>query len=62
MIVSPFVERLEILLPALESIHRDSGHGEHSTSDDKCLGVRILYCTGTSVIEVITVTNILIIP
>ena len=59
MIVSPCVKRLEILHPALESIHGNSGHGVPSSSDDHCLGVRILYCTGTSVM--ITITNIIII-
>ena len=54
MTASAIIKRLEILHPALESIDGDSGHGESSTSDDNCLGVRILYCTGTTAIDIIT--------
>ena len=52
--VSPGVERLEILHPALESIYWGSGHGEPSPSDDHCLGVGVLNGTGMALINTIT--------
>ena len=45
---SPNVKRLEILQPALDTVHWDLP-GEVTTSDDHCLVVRILYCTGIAV-------------
>ena len=46
------IERLEILLPALYPVHRDSGGVVVSPSDDHCAGVGILQGTGTAVIKV----------
>ena len=54
MVVSSVVERRETLHPALQSIHRDSGHGAISTRDDHCLGVRVLNGTRITVINTIT--------
>ena len=50
---SAHIKRLEILHPALESIYWHCGPGVTASSDDHCLGVGIIYCTGTSV----TITN-----
>ena len=46
------IERLEILLPALYIVHRDSSGVVVSPSDDHCAGVGILQGTGTAVIKV----------
>ena len=47
------VEGLQILPPSIELIHGDCCLGVLSTSDDKCILVGVLDCTGIAVIIII---------
>ena len=40
MILSPYVETREILLPSLDIVYGHSGAGANTTSDDHCVSVR----------------------
>ena len=46
MVVSPDVERREILLPSSEVIDRHSGLGEEATRDDYHWVTRVRYSAG----------------
>ena len=55
MKVSPGVEGLEVLHPALETVHWHCGHGVNTTSDDKCLSIGVLNGACHPVINITTI-------